>query len=502
MGRKKRLAINTASSLLYQLTALICGFILPRLILSHFGSEVNGLVNSITQFLAIIAFLELGVGAVVQSSLYKPLADKDDIETSKIITSANGFFRKLAVILLFYVIVLICFYPLIINEDYDFIYTATLIAAMSISSFAQYYFGVVDRLLLTADQRGYIQYNSQSVTLIINTIACAVLINLGAGIQIVKLTTSLIYLARPVALRLYVNKKYNINRRISYTGEPIKQKWNGVAQHVAAVVLDQTDTIVLTLFSSLSNVSIYGVYFLVVNGVKNLLISLTNGVQALLGELWAKQEIDELKNTFLWAEWAIHTGVVFVFGCTASLIVPFVRVYTAGIHDANYIVPVFALLITLANGMHCLRLPYNIMILAGGHYKQTQKNYIIAALQNIIISVLTVKIWGLVGVAIGTLVTMVYQTVWMAWYDSRHFLNIPLSVFFKHICVDTVSFVAAFLLSLIIPLKGISYLYWIIQALEIATIWFAVVFAINSLLYKEYMQKLFRIASNRFAKRI
>jgi len=74
--RKKLLAFNTVSSLAYELTVIICGFILPRLILGSFGSEVNGLVNSINQFLAIIAFLELGVGSVVQSSLYKPLSQK------------------------------------------------------------------------------------------------------------------------------------------------------------------------------------------------------------------------------------------------------------------------------------------------------------------------------------------------------------------------------------------------------------------------------------------
>lgn len=473
---------------------------MPRLILSRFGSETNGLVNSITQFLAIIAFLELGVGAVVQSSLYKPLANNDYVEISKIVTSANKFFQKLAIILLTYVAILIGIYPFIINADFDFVYTATLIAAMSISSFAQYYFGVVDRLLLTADQRGYIQYNSQSATLIVNTIACAALIKFGAGIQIVKLVTSLIYLARPIALRLYVNKKYRIDRRIAYDEEPIKQKWNGVAQHVAAVILDQTDTIVLTLFSTLSNVSIYGVYFLVVNGVKNLFISLTSGVQALLGELWAKQEIEELKKTFLWAEWAIHTGVVFVFGCTASLIISFVRIYTNGINDANYIVPPFALLITLANGMHCIRLPYNIMILAGGHYKQTQSNYIIAALMNIVISVLTVKAWGLIGVAIGTLVAMLYQTIWMAWYDSKNFLNIPISRFFKHICVDVIGFFVSFLISRYIPLNGLSYYYWLIQAIEIAAIWFAVVIILNYVFYKDYMKKAADVLLRRLKK--
>lgn len=58
---KKRLIYNTISSLFFQVTTIVCGFILPRLILNAFGSNVNGLVNSITQFLGIISFLELFV---------------------------------------------------------------------------------------------------------------------------------------------------------------------------------------------------------------------------------------------------------------------------------------------------------------------------------------------------------------------------------------------------------------------------------------------------------
>lgn len=192
--RKKRLFYNTVSSLVYQLTTIICGFILPRLILGAFGSEVNGLVNSITQFLGIISFLELGVGAVVQSALYKPLAEKKQNDVSKIIASANKFFTKLGQILLLYVIILVVLYPQFAGKNFGFGYTATLIIAISISSFAQYFFGIVNRLLLTADQRGYIQYTAQTIAVIGNTAACFILIYLNCSIQVVKLTTSLIYL--------------------------------------------------------------------------------------------------------------------------------------------------------------------------------------------------------------------------------------------------------------------------------------------------------------------
>ena len=488
--RNKLLAKNTVASLIAQITTLICGFILPRLFLQHFGSEVNGLVNSIVQFLSVISFLELGVGAVVESSLYKPLAEKDNQQISKVMVSANKFFQRLAQILFIYVLILMLVYPLIANQNLGFLYTATLIAAISISSFAQYYFGIANALLLNADQRGYIQYNAQTVTVVLNTAVCAVMISMNGTIQMVKLATSLIYLARPLALHFYVKRHYQIDWKIKYTEEPIKQKWNGVAQHIAAVVLDGTDTIVLTVFSTLSNVSIYSVYFLVIKGVKTLFLSMTNGIQALIGELWAKQELEKLKGFFAWVEWVIHTGTTYVFSCTAALIVPFVQVYTFGINDANYIQPVFAVLLTLANAMHCLRLPYNIMVLAAGHYRQTQKNYIVAAILNILVSILTVKVWGLIGVAIGTLVAMTYQTMWLAVYDSRHFIFWSLKNVTKQFAIDTLSAALIIVFGSQMSLKEPSYINWIFMAGNVAVMALVVVVGMNLVFYKNRVKQL------------
>lgn len=498
MGRKKRLALNTGTSLVFQVTTIICGFILPRLILNAFGSEVNGLVNSISQFLAIISFLELGVGAVIQSSLYKPLADKDYEQISKVIVSGQKFFSKLATILLVYVVLLMGVYPFIANQSFGFVYTATMIAVMSISSFAQYYFGIVNRLLLTADQKGYVSYIAQTVTLVLNTAACFILIKFGAGVHMVKLVTSLIYATRPIILALYVRRHYKLDWKITYEGEPIKQKWNGVAQHVSAVVLDGTDGIVLTVFASLKDVSVYSVYNIVTSGIKQLLLSMTNGFQSLMGELWAKQEVDELKRLFGRFEWLLHTGTILIFGIASLLIIPFVEVYTRGVTDVNYSQPLFALLIVTANAGHCLRLPYNLMILAGGHYKQTQRNYIIAAATNIVISIVTVKIWGLVGVALGTVVAMFYQTIWMAQYVSKNLIKWPFKNFLKqsivdviivllmHLCIN-VPFVASWF-----KMNDVSYLAWCILAIKVSVVGFAISAITNVIFYKKQVTDMLK----------
>lgn len=100
------------------------------------------MVSSITQFLGFISLAECGVGAVVQSALYKPLADKDMTEVSKIVVSSDCFFRRIAYLLLGYTAVLVVAYPLITMDSFDYLFTLILVSVISINAFAQYYLGM------------------------------------------------------------------------------------------------------------------------------------------------------------------------------------------------------------------------------------------------------------------------------------------------------------------------------------------------------------------------
>lgn len=495
MSRKKKLLYNTIVSLAYQLITLVCGFILPRYFLTYYGSAVNGLVSSITQFLGFITLAECGVGAVVQSALYKPLADRDEDKVSRIIRSSERFFRRIAVILCVYTAVLMAVYPIITLDSFDFIYTMGLIFIISISSFAQYFFSMSYRLLLNADQMGFIQLGLQGGTTLLNTVFSVILMRVGVGVHLVKLVTAVIFLIQPVVLNTYVKRHYKLDKKIELEGEPIKQKWNGLAQHIASVVLNNTDSVVLTLFSTLENVSVYAVYHLVVNGVKQILTSLTTGMQAMLGNMYARKETETLNNTFGWLEWLMHFVVIFAFTCTAVLILPFVKVYTADVSDANYIVPAFAFLISAAQASYCLRLPYNMMVLAAGHYKQTQWSAIIEAMINIIVSVVLVKQFGLVGVAVGTLAAMLYRTTYLAWYLSKDILCRKIRFYIKHLVVDAVCVIAAFLLTRNISLAATNYYAWIIMAVKVAVLTMATVLVLNVVFYPFYIKKVIRIVS-------
>ena len=492
--------LNSVSALTHQIVSIICGFVLPRFFLSYYGSAVNGLVSSITQFLGIISLADCGVGAVMQTALYKPLADNDDKAISRIVVSSERFFRRVAYILAGYVFVLAIVYPFITIKSFDYLFTVTLIIAISISTFAQYYLGITYRLILIADQLGFLQYTLHIATLLLNTAGCIILMKCGASIQAVKLTTSLIFVLQPLILSYIAKKRYKIDRFVKITEEPIKQKWNGLYQHIASVVLENTDTLVLTVFSTLENVSVYAVYHLVVNGLKTVIVSVTNGMRAMFGNIMARGEDETLINTFDNIEWLLHTVITFVFSVAAVLILPFVSVYTEKIHDANYIVPVFAYLITAAQASYCFRLPYNIVILAAGHFKETQWSAVTEAGMNVVISVALVSRFGLVGVAIGTLAAMTYRTCYFVWYLSKNILYRSIGFFVKHIIADAVSAASIILFTKLFSgffmLQSKSFAGWGILAVKTGILGLLVVFVINVLFYREklicYLKKLRR----------
>lgn len=492
MTRKKKLIYNTGAALLYQFITFICGFILPRFFLSYYGSEVNGLVSSITQFLGFISLAECGVGAVVQSSLYKPLAEKNNDEISRIIISSNRFFHKIAFILIIYTIMLLLFYPIVTIKSFDYFFTASLILVISISSFAQYYFGMSYKLLLSADQVAYIQLSLQALILILNTIFSVILIILDTPVQLVKLMTSLMFLLQPFILSIYVKKHYKLNKSLILYEEPIKQKWNGLAQHIAAVVLGNTDTVVLTLFSTLQNVSVYAIYYMVVNGIKQIIISFTSGMQSMLGNMLVRNEHRLLHKTFSSIEWLLHTMTIFLFTCTGILILPFISIYTKGIIDTNYYVPFFAVLIITAQTIYCLRLPYNMMVLAAGHYRQTQFSAILEAVINIIVSVVLVIKFGLIGVAIGTLIAMFYRTIYLVWYLSKNILFRNIKYFYKHLFVDALIVILTILFTYWMSLSNETYLAWIILSVKVAFICLTIIIIINYIFYRDLLLSIVR----------
>lgn len=479
MNRRKKFGLNTISTLIYEVITLVCGFVLPKFVIPYFGSATNGLINSITQFMTIITLCECGIGAVMQSALYKPLADKDDEETSRVIIASDRFFNKIMLLLGIYVVGLMVTYPFMIKEDFDWLYTAGLILIIAVNFIAQHYLFMSYRLLLTADQLSYIQLLAHSVVLILNTVVTIVLIQLGASVHIVKLASAVIFFIQPLAIKFYVDKHYSINRKIKFEGDPLPQKWNGIAQHIASVAQQNVPTIVLTLFATLSDVSVYGVYYIIAHGIRQIVYSFRTPILPMLGNMYAKGEKKTLGETFSTVEFVFHNIVTLLFTITGILILPFIRIYTLNFTDADYIQPLFGVIMVLAQAAFCLRVPYEMLVKMAGHYKQTQTSSIIEAVICAVVSVALVLWFGLVGVAIGTLVSMLYRTVYLVIYLSKNIVNRKISHFIKYMAVDIINIALMVLATFWIRLGELNYFSWVLMALEVGFISLGVCIVVN-----------------------
>ena len=484
ISRKQKLFLNTGTAVINQIATLVCGLIIPRLIISFYGSATNGLISSITHFLAFFSMMEMGVSSVVRASLYKPLADNDYDSVSRVLISSRRFFRKIGILLCVYSAGLMLFFPVLIDHSNGYIATAVLVGAMAFSMLANYLFGIVYQQLLNADQKSYVQIGASLITLILNTAFAVVLIYMGTTIEVVKVVAALVLLLRPLLLKLYVDRHYKLNFKLKLSGEPIKQKWNGLAQHIAIYVLKHADVVILTMFSTLENVSIYNVYHLVTNGLQQIIEVMTTGMQALLGNMYVRKETDKLDKTFSSFELLMHMGVTILYTVAGIMILPFVKIYTKGVSDADYIVPVFAILIVAANASYCLRMPYYMMVQAAGHFKETQLSSILEASLNVLISILMVQRFGIIGVAIGTLVAMSYRTIYLAWYLKKHILGRPFRHFLKHLAVDGAGIGLSYLISRFIPSPEVSWSSWIIISVIVALIVCAIVILINFLCFR------------------
>ena len=488
MSRKKKFLLNTSAGILKQIISVVCGLILPRYFLLYYGSSVNGLVSSIVNFLSFIVLLDMGVGAVVQANLYKPLADKDNDQISRIVKSSELFFRRLAYIFIAYIIVLCFIFPTMVN--FGAWYTVSLLLIISVSTLAQYLFGMTYQLLLNADQKSYIQLTMQIGTIVLNTIFAILLMRKGASIHIVKLMTAVVYVLRPLGQMLYVHKHYKINKKIKVVGEPIKQKWNGFSQHFAAVVCQNIDIAVLTVFSTLESVSVYSVYYNVTNGVEQIIMTAATGLEPLFGNMIARNEKEQLLKTFCAVEWLTHAGVTIVFTVAALTIVPFVSVYTRGVNDANYITPFFGTLLVVAYGAQCLRVPYFRVIKAAGHFKETQNGAYISAGLNIVITIALVFRFGLNGAAIGTLVAMLYHTCYFVWYLRKNILYRSAKHFVLYLMVDSaIAGISYFLTNGFIE-NSISYGAWVILTIKVMGIVAVISIAVNLLAYRAQIKSM------------
>jgi len=500
--RAQKTVKNVVWGFVYEAVVLICGFILPRLILTSFGSEYNGITGAVRQFLQVIALFQAGIGGVTMAALYKPLAENDIVQISIIVKSTESFMRKVVLIFLGFVIILACGFPFLFVDEFDWFFSASLVLIMSLSTCAQYFFGRTYQFLLNADQHQRMISIVDSIKIIANTAISAVMINFGYGIRSVMLTAATVYVIAPLFISVYTKKKYRIINNIERDNSVIEQRWDNFGQQVANFVNSNSALVILSFFSNVYEISVYTVYKLVINGVYGLFAPLTKGVNAAFGNMLARKQYELLKKNLRIYEQVVFVAGTFLFTVVIIMGLSFVGLYTTGVTDVDYNRPAFLVLITAATMLKCFRIPYEGIANAAGHFRQTRNPAFIEAAINITISISLVFHLGVIGVAIGSLTAYMFRTVRFASYISQNLIRRSIWFFFKRLLLSAGCTLSVIIVSSVIPLQEASnFQLWIMNSVLVSIITITLIIAIELIFYWNDIKELTKLVKGVIRKR-
>ena len=488
--KSKVTLINIISSLTLQVVTVISGFIIPKIILTNFGSSVNGLVSSLNQFLSYITLIEGGITGVVLANLYKPLVDHDNKKISAVLVTAKKFFNKIGYLFIAYSIGVAVVYPILSKEGFSWSFVASLTVVLSLNLLIQYLFSLSFRVLLQADKKLYVISFTQIVITVCN-IACAFFsVKIYPSIHLLKLLTGLLYIIQPLVYGYFVKKHYSINWGTEPDDNLLKERWNGFAINCAAFIHNSTDITILTIFTNLATVSIYGVYTLVTNGLNGLFAAVFRAIAPTVGQAYAKGDEHELNKKLDLFEFITFISVYFCFTLSGLLITPFVQLYTNGITDVDYIQPIFGVLIVMAEGLYLIKEPHLDLSYSANKFKELSVPAFVEAGINILVSINLVHKLGLIGVAIGTIAGMTYRMAYQIYFTTKIVKNRKQWIFYKKLLAFSFVTLIGVAICHFVPLTEITVWNWVLHAFIYALIFGVLYLILSLLLFKKDVRYL------------
>lgn len=490
-NKKKVTLINIISNIVLQIANIFSWFIIPKIILSYFGSDVNGLVSSITQFLSYITLIEGGITGVVMANLYKPLVNNDTEKISAIVKTSKQFYRKIGFIFVVYCIALAIIYPIIFNTGFDYFYVFSLVIVLSINLLIQYMYSLAFKNLLNADKKGYVVSFVQTLILVLGIMLSYVSVIIYPSIHILKLITGLLFILQPIVYNKYIKKHYDISYDVKEDKNLLEERWNGFAINIAAFIHNCTDIAILTIFTDLATVSIYSVYSIVTSGLISIFNAVSNAIVPTIGHAYANGNIEELNKKMDLYEFITFNSVFYMFTIAGLLITPFVMIYTSGIKDADYNQFIFGILLVLAEALYLIKFPHLNLAYSANKFKNLTIPAFIEAGINIIVSLILVNKLGLIGVAIGTICAMAYRMVYQVYFSTKLINTRPQKIFYKKLFIYTIfTLIGIAICYFIIPLTEFKIISWIKNAILYTVLFGIVYFIADKIFFKKELKYL------------
>lgn len=466
-----------------QLLTLAMSIILPRIILISFGSEVNGITATITQIFTYIALLEAGIGNTSQNCLYKNIAEKDRAGISTTVSATSKYFRRIVPVYALCVIVFAVAYPMAVKTDVPSGTIRLIILLQGLSGVINFHFTNTYTQLLAADGRNYVSSNLALMVKTVSTTLQILLITLGFDIVSVQLSLLVAYVIKAIIINAYVKKKYpwlaydkKADTRI------LVQRGAFVVHEVSMVIFQSTDVFLISVFCSIKEASVYSIYNMVFVALSSITTILFKGIDFNLGAEYHR-DLENYKIMHDRYEALFNCFVFALISAVLVVILPFVRLYTAGVTDVNYIVPIMPVLFALIQLLSASRSVASKLITISGHAKNTIPNTIAETIINIVASVLLVNFLGMPGVLLGTIAALLYRTNDIILYANLKILKRKPWQVYKTLLLNLALFAAVVGLTFAFPLEITNYwqffLYGMAALIAMFVLFFGIGFALD-----------------------
>ncbi|MCG7406103.1 polysaccharide biosynthesis C-terminal domain-containing protein [Paenibacillus sp. ACRRX] len=415
---------NLIANLLLQFVTAAVGIILPRLIIEAYGSNMNGMISSINQFLRYLSLVEAGLGAASIAALYKPLAASNIGEVNAVLSASRLFYRRAGIIFAVLVVGCAVCYPFLVHGQVPVITSSVMVLILAGSGLVEYFIIGKYRVLLMADQKSYVISLIQTIGVILNAVVSVVLIMSGFDVLITQTAATLIFVSRVLLVKWYVRREYKeVNYRAVPNHKALDRRWDAFIHQLNTLIVYAAPVVIITICCSLSEVSVYAVYNMVFVAVNMFVSAFSNGLMASFGHVIASGERGSLLRQFGAYEYMYYAVLTAAYACAAILILPFLRLYTSGIHDAVYIRPELAALFIVVGIVSNVRLPHYTLIQAAGHFRETKYPSIVESIINLVVSIILVQWFGMIGVMLGSICSHLYRTPELIRYTSKHILE-------------------------------------------------------------------------------
>lgn len=495
MSRIKKTIKNAKVGVFFLIISTVIGFYSRKVFLDILGDDFVGLTTVLYTFIGMLSIAELGIATAITSVLYKPLYVRNESVICDIISFLGHIYKIISGVILVLAFILSLFFPFIFDDAITPIYWVyILFYSFLISVFIDYYFNFKQTLII-ADQKVHI------VTKLLQT---STILKLLIQIVIIVLYESIIGWALAIIVFSILNS-YWLNSKISKEYEWLKpsnksfkellsdnqiilQKVKQLVIHkVGGFISGASDNLFIFIFANIALVAHVGNYQLILVQITALIKTAGAGVNASVGSLVAENNVNKLIKTFdelNSIRWIV--SAVFV-SCLFILTPPFITLWIGEKYILDESVFVVLLMILTLN---IVRGTVDNYINAYGLFHDTKAPIFEIGI-NIAISIIFGYYWGILGVMLGTFISLfIIVGLWKPYflYSTTFKKN------YKYYVVSLIKNIVIFLLSicsLIISVNSLKLSFtnfydWLVNAMIIVTIALFYSSSIFSLLDKEF----------------